>query len=410
MKTSISDLVHSRNEAYKRLALEVDIGEERLVEIETVVTSLGSGRLSKSVISPRKLRETLAQIEENLPENYTLLFSSEDALWPYYSSLGATAVFASDLEDIVVTVSIPLVDSEAVLELNRVHNLPLKVKDGYSVMADISTEYLVTDRHKEFYLELFKEDFQDCQIFHHPRRGGEHFYCGLEPLLRADTARSCVMQLYQGDEDPAWCQSRLRHGMVQPFTRLYNGSWIFAALTEQVPVTMQCPSGDTPTFLVGFGVISLDEGCTISSHDFWYAHTYAGMGEVNLSFGDKNPIDDDDDDDFEEEYDLSNFENDVMFVDDDAEDALVLEQEIKQEEAETSTEAEVHAYSANNESDPEEVEDESEESEEDAKAISNGDGVINVQNPVDGNDATEIYKNILLRLKDTFNSGHVIIG
>ena len=30
------------------------------------------------------------------------------------------------------------------------------------------------------------------------------------------------------------CQSRLTHGLVQPFTRLYNGSWVFAALNQQV--------------------------------------------------------------------------------------------------------------------------------------------------------------------------------
>ena len=63
---------------------------------------------------------------------------------------------------------------------------------------------------------------------------GEQFYCGLKPMLRADLSRSCVMQLYQGQTDPTWCQSRLRHGLVQPFVRLYNGSWIFSALTEQV--------------------------------------------------------------------------------------------------------------------------------------------------------------------------------
>ena len=37
---------------------------------------------------------------------------------------------------------------------------------------------------------------------------------------------------FQGDG--AMCQSRLTHGLVQPFTRLYNGSWVFAALNQQV--------------------------------------------------------------------------------------------------------------------------------------------------------------------------------
>ena len=160
MRTSISDLVHMRNEAYKKLALSVDLVEERLVEVETVVTSLGSGKLSKSVISPKKLRETLKMIDRQVPENYTLLFGAEEALWPYYSVIGANALFDKRLEDVVVTLSIPLIDQNSVLDLHRVHNLPLKVKDGYSVIADISTEYLVSDESKQYFLELYKEDFQ----------------------------------------------------------------------------------------------------------------------------------------------------------------------------------------------------------------------------------------------------------
>lgn len=160
MRTSVSDLVHVRTEAYKKLALEVDLVEEKVIEVEAIVSSLGASKLSKSVISPKKLRETLFTIERQLPQNFSLLFPAGEALWPYYSSLGASAVFDNGLDELLVTVSVPLVDSSAILELNRVHNLPLKVKDGYSVMADITTEYLVTDWNKQYYLELYKEDFQ----------------------------------------------------------------------------------------------------------------------------------------------------------------------------------------------------------------------------------------------------------
>ena len=49
MLTSISELVHVRNEAYKGLALEVDLVEERLIEVEIIVTSLVSGMNGSSV-------------------------------------------------------------------------------------------------------------------------------------------------------------------------------------------------------------------------------------------------------------------------------------------------------------------------------------------------------------------------
>jgi hypothetical protein len=80
------------------------------------------------------------------------------------------------------------VDLASILDLHRVHNLPLKVKEGYSVTADIATDYLVTDYTKTYFLELNKEDFQDCQVYHNGIHG-QHFYCGLKPMLRGQEAR-----------------------------------------------------------------------------------------------------------------------------------------------------------------------------------------------------------------------------
>ena len=60
----------------------------------------------------------------------------------------------------IVAVSIPLVDRGNELNLYRVHNLPLKVRNGYSVTADIDTEYLLIGRNGEYNLAIEKEDFQ----------------------------------------------------------------------------------------------------------------------------------------------------------------------------------------------------------------------------------------------------------
>ena len=73
--------------------------------------------------------------------------------------------------------------------------------------------------------------------------------------------------------------------MVQPFSRLYNGSWVFSAISENVQVTLQCPDGNIPTSLMGFGIVGLAEGCTISNEEFWYPHTFAGkIYVINIPF------------------------------------------------------------------------------------------------------------------------------
>ena len=165
LRSPIGNIVRSRTEIYNNLQLELDLVETRLAEVERMVTSLSAGRLDKNLITPNKLRQTLHNIEMQLPENYTLLFSANEPLWPYYSLLSASASFDDELEGAMMHLSIPLIDLGAIMDLHRVHNLPLKVKDGYSVTADIDTEYLVTDTTRKYFLELHKDDFQDCQVY-----------------------------------------------------------------------------------------------------------------------------------------------------------------------------------------------------------------------------------------------------
>ena len=408
MRTSISDLVHVRNEAYKRLSLEADLVEERLLEIETTITSLGSGKISKSVISPRKLRTTLAAISSQLPDNMSLLFGDggED-LWPYYSVLPASASFEAHLADVVVTVSVPLVDAASALDLSRVHNLPVKVKDGYSVVVDVDTEYLVTDPSKEYYLELRKEDFQDCQVFLH--QGSQQFFCGLSPLLRADAARSCVMQLLRGVLDPAWCQTRLAHGPVQPFSRLYNGSWVYSALaSEPVHAFIECPGKDAvATELKGFGVFGLDEGCTMTSPDFKYSHTHAGRVEVSVGFGDDDIWDGEDDSKNLEDYDISNFQDDIMLQ---GESSSVVSYLTPPAEGEplplVPNDAVSHVPQdlvAKEEKDGEDKKGTSTlEHKDKENSIETSGGDLEVTDPVNKEVETAVYKNLLVKLKNTF--------
>ena len=282
LKTEIGRIVRSRSELYQNLQLELNLMEERLGEVERVVISLSNGRLNKDLLPPSKLRETLKTIESQLPDNFTLLFRPNEALWPYYSLLSTVATFDPMMENVRVSVSVPLMDITNVMDLTKVHNLPLKAKDGYSVKVDITAEYLVTDNSRNHFLELHKEDFADCQVYSTGRE--RHFYCGLPPLLDATTTRSCVMQLYQGRSSSEWCQSKLIYGMVQPFSRLYNGSWVFSAISENVQVTLQCPDGNIPTSLMGFGIVGLAEGCTISNEEFWYPHTFAGKFRLHKMF------------------------------------------------------------------------------------------------------------------------------
>ena len=60
---------------------------------------------------------------------------------------------------------------------------------------------------------------------------------------------------------------------------------LYSILSFQISVMLECPDGRQPTALVGFGVISLKEGCTITSREFHYPHTFRGIVEISISSG-----------------------------------------------------------------------------------------------------------------------------
>uniref|UniRef100_A0A0K2TW19 Uncharacterized protein n=1 Tax=Lepeophtheirus salmonis TaxID=72036 RepID=A0A0K2TW19_LEPSM len=303
-----------RSFAYEEIERRLSLYSDRLNDVKNAVSTLASGKLSMLIIPQQKLRITLQKIKSQLPNNYTLLFDLKQSLWPYYSLIESTTQFGNELKDVEVRITIPLIDLGNRMELSKVHNLPLKVRDGYSVTADIDTEYLVTDAPRNYYLELLKEDFNDCKIFKLPS-GDRHFYCNLGPMLKSEKSHSCVMSLFKGNTDTALCQSRLKHGLVAPFNRLYNGSWIFSALIEQVPVLLKCPDGNTPTGLIGFGVIHLAEGCSISSREYFYPDTFSGKIKVGIGFGDSSWSQTEE-----------NFNSDTISVIDEGEGKFTLEQ------------------------------------------------------------------------------------
>ena len=73
LKTQLGEIVHSRNEQYQSLQLELQLMEDRMSEIERVVISLSAGRLSKEMLPPKQLSQTLHNIEAQLPGNYSLV-------------------------------------------------------------------------------------------------------------------------------------------------------------------------------------------------------------------------------------------------------------------------------------------------------------------------------------------------
>ena len=146
--------------AVQEVETELELADWFLTEVDAILAALAGGRLPPILVPAGRLRRHLAAIEAALPASFSLLYPSDESLWPYYSVIATSIYFSPDVQEMVVQLSVPLVDRAAGLDLYRVHNLPLKMRDGYTVTADIETEYLLVAQGGQFHLELSKEDFQ----------------------------------------------------------------------------------------------------------------------------------------------------------------------------------------------------------------------------------------------------------
>lgn len=189
--------------------------------------------------------------------------------------------------------------------------------------------------------------------------------------------------------------------------RLYNGSWVFSAISENVEVTLQCPDGNIPTSLMGFGIVGLAEGCTISNEEFWYPHTFAGVMQLSLAFGDKG-------------WDSSDFHTDLLegqedfldFPDDEYSEALalaansdaaiIIEDPTARSVGGPSTDL-TTPWSSSTEQDSSSEDQSSTTTEVSSSASSEPIfQTLNVQDPE--NKATEIHNDILVKLKEQLRS------
>lgn len=181
---------------------------------------------------------------------------------------------------------------------------------------------------------------------------------------------------------------------------------MFSAISENVEVTLQCPDGNIPTSLMGFGIVGLAEGCTISNEEFWYPHTFAGVMQLSMTFGDKG-------------WDSSDFHTDLLegqadfldFPDDEysaelalaanSDSAIIIEDPTARSVPNPSTDITTPWSSSDEDSSTEEVQ-QSSTTTEVSSASEPIFQTLNVQDPE--NKATEIHNDILVKLKEQLRS------
>ena len=108
---------HNRiKDLIKQMKTDLDLIRSYL---ETHIT----GKLTSKIIDPAHLRQELVKIQKQLPPLIHLPEDPTENIWHYYRYLTVTTVSHDD--NLILLLKIPLVDSDSLMTLYRVYNLPI---------------------------------------------------------------------------------------------------------------------------------------------------------------------------------------------------------------------------------------------------------------------------------------------
>ena len=143
---------------------------------------------------PDILRKVLDQVKDGIHSNARLTLSEDPSqnIWAYYNIIKITPIVMDHY--LMVTLTIPLIDSSLNVNLYKVHNLPM-LHPQYQIQVEYELEgaYLATHMYG-MYATIPKEtDIKLCMM-------SQGYICMFEePLYPVDKINWCICALFMND-------------------------------------------------------------------------------------------------------------------------------------------------------------------------------------------------------------------
>ena len=179
---------HNRiKDLIKQMKTDLDLIRSYL---ETHIT----GRLTSKIIDPVHLRQELVKIQKQLPPLIHLPEDPTENIWHYYRYLTVTTVSHDD--NLILLLKIPLVDSDSLMTLYRVYNLPIfNHHIGKSLMYNLEAKNFAITKDNKYITTLTDSEFLKCTLTN------GHF-CNLpSALYHIDYSSSCLSALFLKNND-----------------------------------------------------------------------------------------------------------------------------------------------------------------------------------------------------------------
>jgi len=154
---------------------------------------LSLGHVSPSVISISELRTLLIEIVGKLDRQYKIPFEPETDMWTFYKTLTCTTLI--DQDQLIVVLTIQLLDNRGKFEIFKIHNLPIPYNGtDQTIQAKFQLEssHIAINKRRTQFALLSDLEARDCSNYLRP-------YCTFRsPVYSSMSAKMCMLHLFMG--------------------------------------------------------------------------------------------------------------------------------------------------------------------------------------------------------------------
>lgn len=201
--------------------------------------ALSTHRVNPLIIPPDKLRKTLIEIQTKIGQDNPRLDLPEDPntnIWAYYPIMRVTPVVMDS--QLVVLLSIPLVDRSLEMTVYRVHNLPsVDQSMGVQFVHQLEGEYLAIDK-KSMYVSVPGK--QEVELCIHT----DGYLCSLDSALYpTQNNKWCIYALFVQDREAVRRNCKPAHGPPSVNRAISLSGFLWAISTiddEEETITVRC--------------------------------------------------------------------------------------------------------------------------------------------------------------------------
>ena len=248
---------------------------------------LAIGKLTPSLITPARLQTLLLDIQTQLPHSLKLPGDIKAEIWHFYRIL--TCETHVDQDQLIIVISIPLLNTDYELEIYKIHNIPIPYQNNDTTAATLTAQYalktdtIAVDKSKTRAVLLTPEETQICS--------NEHLgFCPIRsPIYSLGTSKACEIALFMRNDGKIneYCKIVISSSSVLPVANyLNNGLWIVTTHKEiRFSINCEEPKGSHEvTIAPPAGSLELSMTCMGHSEYVTLTPFYRKSSKTTLNF------------------------------------------------------------------------------------------------------------------------------